>query len=348
MSLILGAIAAGAALMGVKKGLDAKGDNDKARQVQEQARHIYESAREPLESQRIATNTMLERLGTTRLKVWSEDLGAFVCAFKKFKNISWQGEVARDENIQQGMEKLQEMEKASFNATTVVTAGLGSLSAGALAGVAAYGGTMMLATASTGTAISALSGAAATNATLAWLGGGTLAAGGSGVLGGALVLGGVVAGPVLVVAGSVLAAKAEKNLAEAESRVAEARQKAAQMWLMHDALRDICDLAEDYDNFIRQYVEWFRPFVRRMETVCEQHYPATRAKFVNRLRALVGMEDKIRVDFADLSTDDQKLLHTTWIMAQTLQHLLTQNLVTNEGKRSEEAVTVLKEGKDLQ
>lgn len=49
-------------------------------------------------------------------------------------------------------------------------------------------------TASTGTAISTLSGAAASNAALAWLGGGTLAAGGSGVAGGTALL--ALAGPV--------------------------------------------------------------------------------------------------------------------------------------------------------
>ena len=46
-----------------------------------------------------------------------------------------------------------------------------------------------LGTASTGTAISTLSGAAATKATLAWLGGGAIAAGGLGIAGGAVVLG---------------------------------------------------------------------------------------------------------------------------------------------------------------
>ena len=46
-----------------------------------------------------------------------------------------------------------------------------------------------LGTASTGTAISTLSGAAATKATLAWLGGGALATGGLGIAGGAVVLG---------------------------------------------------------------------------------------------------------------------------------------------------------------
>ena len=49
-------------------------------------------------------------------------------------------------------------------------------------------------TASTGTAISSLSGVAATNATLAWLGGGTLAAGGLGMAGGAIVLGAICIG----------------------------------------------------------------------------------------------------------------------------------------------------------
>ncbi len=43
-------------------------------------------------------------------------------------------------------------------------------------------------TASTGTAISSLSGAAATNAATAWLGGGALAAGGGGMAAGAAVL----------------------------------------------------------------------------------------------------------------------------------------------------------------
>lgn len=61
----------------------------------------------------------------------------------------------------------------------------------------------VLGTASTGTAISALSGVAATNAALAWLGGGAIAAGGSGVAGGTLLLG--MFGPIGVAVGAVSA-----------------------------------------------------------------------------------------------------------------------------------------------
>ncbi len=65
---------------------------------------------------------------------------------------------------------------------------------GTLAAISAWG------TASTGTAIASLSGAAATNATLAFLGGGSLAAGGGGIALGKLVLTGGVA--IVAIAGT--------------------------------------------------------------------------------------------------------------------------------------------------
>lgn len=81
----------------------------------------------------------------------------------------------------------------------------------------------VLGTASTGTAISALSGVAATNAALAWLGGGTLAAGGAGIAGGNLVLG--MFGPIGIAIAGVSAASGlafirskNRKLAEEASR----------------------------------------------------------------------------------------------------------------------------------
>lgn len=73
--------------------------------------------------------------------------------------------------------------------------------------------------ASAGTAISALTGAAATNAALAWLGGGTLVAGGAGVAGGEALL--ALAGPIgwaiggaAVVGGGLFASGKNKEAAE--------------------------------------------------------------------------------------------------------------------------------------
>ena len=64
----------------------------------------------------------------------------------------------------------------------------------AMGPTAAMGVATAFGVASTGTAISALSGAAASNAALAWLGGGALAAGGGGIAAGEALLG--LAGPI--------------------------------------------------------------------------------------------------------------------------------------------------------
>lgn len=88
---------------------------------------------------------------------------------------------------------------AYIGAGTAAGAAIATLGSSAAMSIAT-----VLGTASTGTAISALSGVAATNAALAWLGGGAIAAGGSGIAGGALFLG--MFGPIGIAVGAVSAA----------------------------------------------------------------------------------------------------------------------------------------------
>jgi hypothetical protein len=89
-----------------------------------------------------------------------------------------------------------------------VTAGIGGIAsavgAAASAQAAALWGVSAFASASTGTAISSLSGAAAQSATLAWLGGGSLAAGGGGVVAGGAVLGLVMIVPAILIGGMTM------------------------------------------------------------------------------------------------------------------------------------------------
>lgn len=134
-----------------------------------------------------------------------------------------------------------EKENASANLKGGATAAAGIGVGGA---VATLGPTTAMAiattfgTASTGTAISALSGAAATNAALAWLGGGAVAAGGGGMAAGNAFL--ALAGPVgwtiagvLAVGGGTFAAiknkqaansAHEKNL-DLQNKISELRPK---------------------------------------------------------------------------------------------------------------------------
>ena len=108
--------------------------------------------------------------------------------YEKLKaiRISWKQQA---ENIE------LEYKKAEMKSAGQGAAGVGAgVAVAALGPTAAMGIATTFGVASTGTAISALSGAAATNAALAWLGGGALAAGGGGMAAGNAFL--ALAGPV--------------------------------------------------------------------------------------------------------------------------------------------------------
>ncbi len=237
---ILAGAAAVAGVTGLVKGGEALSNNNKAKELIEKAEKKYERAKDELEIQRDHLSENLDELGKTKLYSWSNDIGTFVDLFKKFKKVDIQGDVNINEKLKlqiNNSDNFNKMEVASLKASEVVEAGISALGAGALAGIASYGGAMMFASASTGTAIATLSGAAATNATLAWFGGGSLAAGGLGMAGGTAVLGGIVAGPVLAVAGFIMAAKSEENLASAKKIYSEAELAVEKLDTMTDFMR---------------------------------------------------------------------------------------------------------------
>ena len=172
-----------------------------------------------------ATNILLSGYGKKKLDALDNRIQPFLVSFKKIKNVAL-SESEELENIKIG--KFSEVTIAELqHSCNIAHSALQGIATGAISGTltafGAYSGTMMLASAGTGTAISALSGVAATNATLAWLGGGTLAAGGMGVAGGTMVLGTMVAGPALLIFGSVLGSKAAKKLSEAQANMEQAK-----------------------------------------------------------------------------------------------------------------------------
>ncbi|MFF1738947.1 hypothetical protein [Streptomyces mirabilis] len=137
-------------------------------------------------------------------------------------------------------------------------AAAGGAAGAAVGGAAAYGAftaAALFGTASTGTAISTLAGVAATNATLALLGGGTLAAGGAGMAGGVLLLTGMVAAPAAALAAAgfyVLRQRRNKKEEErlrTEVQAAEAALDQSQKGF--DTMVDVLSRATD----IMEYVE---------------------------------------------------------------------------------------------
>jgi len=237
-------ILAGAALLaggvGIKKGLDAKEDFERAERIGKRAKRNHEEAVESLENEREQTNEALQELGRLKVAIFSDQIKYLVDEIKKRQRsgskISGFDQIVEELNLPQ-------MEKMVLGSLDIEKGLASGVSSGALMGLGAYGSVGMLASASTGTAIASLSGAAATNATLAWLGGGSLAAGGFGMAGGMAVLGGLVAGPAIAITGFVMASKAEEALTKArayESNVDQAIEKIETMKVVLQGLQVNC------------------------------------------------------------------------------------------------------------
>jgi hypothetical protein len=256
LPLLLWGAAAALGGYGVKKGFDANEMNKKAERIGKRAERNYQRAVEVLEAEKEHTNRILEDLGKTKAQVFSQQIKHLVDVVRKHKAANSR---LKDFNEAFSETVLLQIEN-EIETSLELSSGLGKGAvAGALAAWGAYSGVGMLAAASTGTAISSLSGVAATNATLAWLGGGSLATGGMGIAGGTAVLGGVVLGPALAVGGFIMASKAEETLTqareyEAETEIAVAKLERSQVMLqliqtnaqeLNDA---IVKMAQIYDS----------------------------------------------------------------------------------------------------
>lgn len=213
LPFVLGAAALAAAAYGGKKGYDGYQDKTLANEIVEKAKKDYEQSKSAFDSANTRTTNSLERLGKLQLGIGSQ--------FEEFKKISaallkeLNRTGDREFKIDIPQHQLDKIDHLAMSTTAYLGKMVGAGAAGAAAAYAVYGGVMAFAAASTGTSISALSGVAAYNATMAAIGGGSLAAGGFGMAGGAMVLGGVVAAPIIAIAGWAFASHAEEALSDA-------------------------------------------------------------------------------------------------------------------------------------
>lgn len=158
-------------------------------------------AQQKAEADAKKTNQKINELGEHTSSLYTSLMG-IQTLFDRIRNIPEENRLKYEKfkairvNWKQQVEKIE----LEYKKAEVKTAGQGAAGVGAGVAVVTLGPTVAMGVAttfgvaSTGTAISALSGAAATNAALAWLGGGALAAGGGGMAAGSAFL--ALAGPV--------------------------------------------------------------------------------------------------------------------------------------------------------
>ncbi|ERT04359.1 hypothetical protein M595_5704 [Lyngbya aestuarii BL J] len=242
--IVLGAVALGSAVLGVEKGVSGISKKQKAEKIGKNAQKRHDVARERAEQEWKTTQQLAEEYGQLQIDVKSRTIGRFIAFIER---IGQKGSLEDKRFLEDlegfSIEDLKAYKAEALEAYKIATGGFKAVGAGAGAGAAAGQGTLtmvgLLGTASTGTAISGLSGAAATNATLAWLGGGSLAAGGGGMALGTVVLGGIVAGPTLAIGGFVLAGEGEKALTNAQEYESKANAEIAKIEEAQELLKQI-------------------------------------------------------------------------------------------------------------
>ncbi len=319
-------IAAGAAALGVGKSIKAGVDQKDANETNEYAERIIERASEKIKTCRNNCGKAIDKLGTCKIGILDNSVRPFVAEFEKLNHVELTEST--------GLNELQKMvlDKKSFTELkelqSMATSMVGGLASGALAGAltafGAYGAAGTLAAASTGTAIASLSGVAATNATLAFFGGGSLAVGGLGMAGGAMVLGGLVAGPALAVLGFVVGAKASANKHQAYSNLAKAREFEEEM----DAASSLC-------MGIRKRANMFKRFLLSLNAVFEP--------------LIYEMSEIIKrrgTDFREFSYEEKKTVAEAMAMAGAIKSILDTPILDDDGNltpESEKIVEVTRE-----
>ncbi|TYQ15702.1 UNVERIFIED_CONTAM: hypothetical protein Cloal_2185 [Acetivibrio alkalicellulosi] len=309
LPLVLIGVAAISGGTGIISGCGGAKKIHEAKKIIANAQCDYDKKKEMLDKKEKMAIEHLDLLGNQKLEVW-KSFKRFSDAFEMIKNRPI-FEENKDEKFSITKHELDEVECISVTAIEVLGKTVLTAGTGALAGLAAYGGTMTLGIASTGTPISALCGAAATKATLAALGGGSLATGGGGIALGTTILGAMSAGPAIAVAGLLLNSKGNSSLRKAE----EARSEVNKVIIkMNEAISFLNKLIKVCVNL--------RLRIKELFTLYE--------KQVSVLEYLVSKQ----TDYNLYSADEKKVIENNIILVKLLKNITQIDLIKKDNEIS--------------
>ena len=309
------AVATGA--VGIGKTTMAGFDQHKASKLNKNSNERMEEAAKRLNTYRKQCEASLEALGNEKLFVLNGNISDFLDTFTKIKNVDFTDSLGLTELSKLTIDKkdfdeLGEMRHFALSVADGLAAGA---TGGAIAAFGAYSAAAAFATASTGTAISTLSGAAASNATLAFFGGGSLAAGGMGMAGGTAVLGGLVAGPALMIMGIIVGAKAGKNLENAKASAAEATVYCDQM----DAGSELCIA-------IRRRTDMFYSLLALLD-----------ARFLPMIQKMKEIVTSEGYDYSQYTLEAKKVIAAAASLAVSVKSILDTPILTDDGNLTDES-----------
>jgi hypothetical protein len=310
LPFIIGGLAAVAGIAGVGSGIHGGVKMKEASDTMNTAQRKQEKAVALLEKKNSETTGLMDTIGRYELVTLK--------TFDKFSDIieKIQGRPEFKTYNRDGINlpdyEAEELKKVSAGAG-VLLGGVGGAAAGTAGGFAAAGATtsavMALGTASTGTAISSLSGVAATNATLAALGGGSLAAGGGGMALGTAVLSGATLGVGLLVGGIIFNVTGSKLSDKADSAYDQAKR------------------TEKEVNKVVKYLEE----LDASATPFKESFVAIDGQYRKRLSALDQLVNTLhKTEWSEFTDQEKQLTENTVLLVGLLYKMCNVSLVLKD------------------
>ncbi len=250
--IIIGAAVAGLTGYGGKKGYDGLGAKRQAKAIGEAAEKRHKRHLDLLDSAHKHFTQKCAETDALRKEIWRSTLGRLMELMQALERKGHARTLQNFARFGVQPEQVQAFTAHGIESGPTMRGVLSAAGAGAGASALATGLVSSFATASTGTAISGLSGAAAQSATLAWLGGGSLAAGGGGMFVGTAMLGGITVAPAVAIGGFVLAAQGEKALTKATEYEANVNEEIARINRLIAFLHRAETRADELQNVMRR------------------------------------------------------------------------------------------------
>ncbi len=311
-------------------------DRSDAKRITKNTNKRKNDIKEELEETKEKTQDDIQSLGVLKEEVYSQSINDFVKAYEVIGKVDLKP-LKQDETLDYSNFKtdFKDMQIITTNIKEISTAVAGGALIGTTAAFGAMGTAAIIGTASTGTAIGTLSGAAATNATLAWLGGGAVSAGGAGMTGGMVVLGGIALAPVLVFGMFLGTNKGKQALNEANNYsdeidvlvekvttlIAELSQIRRGCYLMSESIKGL-------DALLKVYNTEMAKIAYRLEQ------RSAIAKFIDPIKNKI-----FNIDI--LSTREAEVFATSANIASILNEIIKMPLMNEEGAFISNSLEVL-------
>jgi hypothetical protein len=316
-----------------------------------------------VENIRLKTSVALERLGNVKCKIYDTSMRDFIQAVSQIRGINFKDKRDTGEPNYIFREDFtpDRSKGTSMDKVDVLIKMIGAGGAGAVTGAITWGAVGSLALSSTGTAISTLSGVAATDATLAWLGGGSLAASGGGVVAGVAVLGGIIAVPIVIMGGYLINDYAKKKYEQAKSdhekaqiyisdldKVVEKllviKVRASDLEILLFKIHELlADRVKDIEYLTRKKADgnWWSCCIEKVKSFCYRSLMRL-GVYIPSLRLV-----RKRIDVRNFNRREMFELGRTFEIADLLRRIIDLRLLSEDGNVTEESTAVLIEGNRL-